>query len=68
MKHSAKYEKMNNDLYWNISIDGVKLDWWGYNDSFWWKFVATDEAHQIRNIGERKFKIDFRTNIVEEIF
>ena len=67
MKHSANFSKHNNDLYWNISIDGIKLEWIGYNDTFWWQNVATSEEHQIRNIGERKFKIDFRTNIVEEI-
>jgi len=68
MKHSAKFTRIGNDLYWTISIDGNKLEWVGYNDSFWWKNIATNEEYSTRTIGKRKFKIDFRTNIVEEIF
>ncbi len=74
MKNIAAFDQLSNDLFWSwyhsdFSTEDhhfQKLQWTGYNDSFWWNNVSVNQSIRECSCG-KKFKLDFSTNEVEEV-
>jgi len=58
----AKFEKLYNDLFWNIydSENDKMITWSRYNDDFWWNNVSKSDQFCIRG----KYKLNPENNEV----
>jgi hypothetical protein len=75
----ATFSRFSNDLFWTFYtptefkgkgekmkvISGDKLEWGGYNDSYWREEVSTKEGYNQRTDTKGNvWQIDFETNEV----